>query len=151
MARGCSILRDVPDWLIWLIGSGILAVGEISTLAFILGPIALAALAAAGVAALGAALVVQLAVFIVASVASVAIVRPIATRHLRTPPKIRTGIAALVGEQAVVVERVDQHGGQVKLAGEVWSARALEGAGTFDPGAHVQVVEISGATAIVMG
>jgi membrane protein implicated in regulation of membrane protease activity len=134
-----------------MIGSGVLAIGEISTLAFILGPIALAALATAGVAALGAGLVGQLAVFIVASIGSLAIVRPIARRHLRTPPKIRTGVAALVGESAVVLERVDLNGGQIKLAGEIWSARALDGAGTFDPGSHVRVVEISGATAIVMG
>ena len=141
----------MPDWLIWVIGSGVLVVGEISTLAFILGPVALAALVTAGVAAAGVSMVVQLAVFIVASIASLAIVRPIAKRHLRTPPKIRTGVAALVGESALVLERVDQHGGQIKLGGEVWSARALDGAGTFDPGAHVHVVEISGATAIVMG
>lgn len=134
-----------------MIGSGVLAIGEISTLAFILGPIALAALVTAGVAALGAGLVGQLVVFIVASIGSLAIVRPIARRHLHTPPKIRTGIAALVGESAVVLERVDLNGGQIKLAGEIWSARALEGAGTFDPGSHVHVVEISGATAIVMG
>ena len=119
-------------------------------MAFILGPIALAALATAGAAALGAGLMGQLAVFIVASIASLAIVRPIAKRHLRTPPKTRTGVAALIGESAVVMERVDLNGGQIKLAGEVWSARAFEGAGTFDPGPHVRVVEISGATAIVM-
>jgi membrane protein implicated in regulation of membrane protease activity len=141
----------VPDWLIWLIGSGVLAVGEVTTVAFILGPIALAALAASGAAALGANLVVQLTVFVVGSIASLAIIRPIAQRHLRTPPKIRTGTAALVGQSAVVTERVDQNGGQVKLAGEIWTARAFNGAGTFEPGAQVQVVEVVGATAIVMG
>jgi membrane protein implicated in regulation of membrane protease activity len=140
----------VPDWLIWLIGSGALAVGEISTVAFILGPVALAALVTAGAAALGLGLVGQLAVFIVASVASLAIVRPIAKRHLHTPSKLRSGTAALVGEPAVVLERVDLEGGLIKLGGEIWSARAYEGAGTFDPGAHVRVVQISGATAIVM-
>ncbi len=140
----------MPNWLIWLIGSGALAVGEISTVAFILGPIALAALATAGVAALGAGLMGQLIVFIVASIASLAIIRPIAKRHLHTPPKIRTGVAALVGEPAVVLETVDLEGGLIKLGGEIWSARAYEGAGTFDPGDHVRVVEISGATAIVM-
>lgn len=125
--------------------------GEVTTVAFILGPIALAGLAAAAAAALGAGLVVQLAVFIVGSIASLAIIRPIATRHLRTPPKIRTGTAALVGQSAVVTERVDQHGGQVKLAGEIWTARAFNGAGTFEPGMQVHVVEVDGATAIVMG
>lgn len=140
----------MPDWLIWLLGSGALAIGEISTLAFVLGPIALAALVTAAAAALGGGLVVQLAVFIVASIASLAIVRPIAKRHLRMPAKVRSGTAALVGQSALVLERVDLHGGQIKLAGEVWTARAFEGAGTFDPGTTVQVVEIAGATAIVM-
>ena len=107
-----------------MIGSGALAVGEISTVAFILGPIALAALATAGVAALGAGLMGQLIVFIVASIASLAIIRPIAKRHLHTPPKIRTGVAALVGEPAVVLETVDLEGGLIKLGGEIWSARA---------------------------
>lgn len=134
-----------------MIGSGVLAVGEVTTVAFILGPIALAALAAALAAGLGAGLVIQLTVFIVGSIASLAIIRPIAKRHLHTPPKIRTGTAALVGRSAVVTERVDQHGGLVKLAGEIWTARALEGAGTYEPGAEVQVVEVVGATAIVMG
>ena len=131
--------------------AGLGAVGEVATLAFILGPLALAAVVTAGVAGLGAGVIVQLVVFIVGSLATLLLVRPIARRHMRTPPKARSGTAALIGAPAVVLERVDLNSGQIKLAGEVWSARALEGAGTFDPGANVQVVEISGATAIIMG
>ena len=141
----------MPDWLIWLLLAGLGAVGEVATLAFILGPLALAAVVTAGVAGLGAGVIVQLVVFIVGSLATLLLVRPIARRHMRTPPKARSGTAALIGAPAVVLERVDLNSGQIKLAGEVWSARALEGAGTFDPGANVQVVEISGATAIIMG
>ena len=141
----------MPDWLIWLVFAGILAIGEIATLTLVLGPVALAAALTAAVAALGVPLAGQLAVFIAGSLASLLVLRPVARRHLRTPAKIRTGIPALVGQTAIVVERVDAHGGQVKLAGEVWSARAMEGAGTFEPGTQVHVVEIAGATAVVMG
>ena len=67
-----------------------------------------------------------LVVFVAGSVASLLVLRPIARSHLRQPPQMRTGTAALVGAQAVVVERVDADGGRVKIGGEVWSARALD-------------------------
>jgi membrane protein implicated in regulation of membrane protease activity len=50
-----------------------------------------------------------------------------------------------------VLERVDGQGGRIKLAGEVWSARSLDSDAAYEPGAQVDVVEIDGATAVVMG
>ena len=73
----------MPDWVFWLIGAAVLAAGEVATLGFFLGAVALAALPAAAVAAAGAGLSVQLAVFIVGSVASLAFIRPVARRHLQ--------------------------------------------------------------------
>ena len=81
--------------------------------------------------------------------ASLALLRPIARRHLRTPPQIRTGTAALVGARALVLERVDADGGQVKLGGEVWTARPYDEDDVFEPGARVEVLKIDGATALV--
>ena len=75
--------------------------------------------------------------------------RPIAKRHLRTPPSIRTGTAALVGGPATVVERVDGNGGCVKIGGEIWTARAYDETESFEPGARVEVMKIDGATALV--
>ena len=54
------------------------------------------------------------------------------------------------GKQAVVLERVDGSGGRIKLAGEVWSARSLDTGRAYEVGQEVDVVEIEGATAIVM-
>ena len=126
----------MDEWVIWMIAAGVLAVGEIATLGFFLGPIAIAALVAAVVALAGGGIAVQLVVFIAASVASLAVLRPIARRHLRTPAKLRSGTAALVGQEAVVLERVDRDGGQV-LAGEVWSARVRE---ARDRGACARII-----------
>lgn len=138
----------MPDWAIWLIvAAGLIGV-EVFTLTFLFGPLALAALVGALVAALGGGVVFQLAVFALAAVASLAIVRPIARGHLRTPAHLRTGPAALVGAGAVVLERVDEGGGRVKLAGEVWSARSFDGR-SFEPGERVSVLQIEGATALV--
>jgi membrane protein implicated in regulation of membrane protease activity len=139
----------VPDWVIWVILAAVLAVGEVLTLSFLLGLFALAAVLAGVVAALGGGVVIQLVVFIVASLASIAFIRPVARRHLRTPARIRTGTAALVGSKAVVTERVDDLGGQVKIGGEVWSARSFMEGQVIEPGARVEVARIEGATALV--
>ena len=139
----------MDDWVWWMIAAGVLAIGEIATLGFFLGPIAIAAVTAAIVALAGGGLAVQWIVFIAVSLASLLVLRPVARRHLRTPSQLRTGTAALVGRPAVVLERVDRDGGQVKLAGEVWSARSYDDDEAFEPGARVEVLKIDGATALV--
>jgi membrane protein implicated in regulation of membrane protease activity len=139
----------MDDWVLWMVAAGLLAVGEIVTLGFFLGPIAIAATLAAVVALTGVGLAVQWIVFIAASLGSLLVLRPIARRHLRTPPSIRTGTAALVGGRATVMERVDGNGGQVKIGGELWSARAYDEDEAFEPGTRVEVMKIDGATALV--
>lgn len=136
-------------WVIWMVAAGLLAIGEIVTLSFFMGPIAVAAVLAGIAALLGAGTALQLVVFIVASAATLLVLRPIARRHLVTPAKIRTGTAALIGAPAVVIERVDRDGGSVKLSGEVWSARTYDEDEVLEPGARVQVMQIDGATALV--
>jgi|SRR5215203_6139864 membrane protein implicated in regulation of membrane protease activity len=139
----------MEDWVWWVIAAGGLAVGEIFTMGFFLGPIAIAAALAAIVSLAGGGLAASWVVFILASLASLLVLRPIARRHLRAPPRIRTGTAALVGGPATVMERVDRNGGQVKIGGEVWTARAYDEDESFEPGARVEVIKIDGATALV--
>jgi membrane protein implicated in regulation of membrane protease activity len=132
-----------------MLAAAALAVGEVLTLGFLLGPLAVAAVVAAIVAAVGGPVELQFAVFIVGSIASLLVLRPVARRHLRTPPQTRTGTAALIGARAVVLERVDADGGQVRIGGEVWSARSYDDDQAFEPGARVEVMKIEGATALV--
>jgi membrane protein implicated in regulation of membrane protease activity len=139
----------VEEWVVWMLAAGIFAVGEIFTMGFFLAPIAIAAVMAAAAALVGAGLALQMVVFILISAASLAILRPVARGHLRTPARLRTGTAALVGRPATVLERVDAEGGSVKLAGEVWSARAFDEDREFEPGQRVEVLKIEGATALV--
>ena len=140
----------MPDWLIWAIAAVLLSVGEIFTPGmFFLGPVALAALAAAVVALLDVGVVGQLLAFVIGSVATVAFLRPIAKRHLHMPAALRTGTAALEGAKAVVLQRVDVNGGRVRIGGEEWSARAYMEDQVLEPGTRVEVVKIEGATALV--
>jgi membrane protein implicated in regulation of membrane protease activity len=136
--------------VIWVIAAVALAIGEVLTPGmFFLGPLALAAAAAALAALLGAGTVGSLLVFIVCSVASLLVLRPIARRHVRLPALSRTGTDALVGRKGIVTRKVDRHGGRVRIGGEEWSARSYIDDQVFDEGKTVDIIQIDGATALV--
>lgn len=139
----------MDEWVLWMLAAGLLAVGEMFTLSFFLGPVAVAAVMAAIVALAGGGVALQWIVFIAMSGATLLVLRPIARRHLRTPTQLRSGTAALVGAPAIVLERVDDRGGQVKIGGEIWSARSFDEDDVFEPGTRVEVFKIDGATALV--
>jgi membrane protein implicated in regulation of membrane protease activity len=144
-------VNDIDAWVWWLIGAAALGIPLVVTAMPEFGMFGVGAVAAAVTAGIGGGIVVQVLVFVVVSVALIAVVRPIATRHRSTLPQLATGIDALKGKQAVVLERVDGSGsGRIKLAGEIWSARSLDADRAYEPGQEVDVVEIEGATAIVI-
>ncbi|MFP8964437.1 NfeD family protein [Streptomyces nanhaiensis] len=137
-------------WVWWLIAAVGLGIPLVLTAMPEFGMFAVGAAAAAAVAALGGGLTAQVIVFVVVSTALVLVVRPVARRMRTQRPEHRSGVDALTGRQAVVLERVDGSGGRIKLAGEIWSARALDASASYEPGDQVDVVEIDGATAVVM-
>jgi membrane protein implicated in regulation of membrane protease activity len=99
-------------------------------------------------AAFGAPPVVQAIVAGLVAVALLAIVRPwLKNRIQASSPQQLMGAAAHVGRSAVAIDRVNPAGGQVKLAGQTWSARTL--GDDIEPGEEVVVDSIDGATAIV--
>ncbi len=137
-------------WIVWVVVAVALAVGEILTPGlFFLGPVALAAAAAAITDAAGGGAIGSVIVFIVASLASLAFLRPVARRHVRLPALSRTGTDALVGRKALVTRTVDENGGRVRIGGEEWSARSYLDGQVLREGASVDVIQIEGATALV--
>ncbi len=141
----------MDPWVVWLIAAVVFGVGEIATLGFFLAPFAGGALVAAIVSAIGAGALISWAIFLVVSVVLLAALRPLARSHRRQPPTLRTGTAALVGSNAIVVERIanDEGIGCVRIGGEVWTARSYDDDEVIEAGKRVQVVEIRGATAFV--
>jgi len=138
-------------WAIWILLAVAFAVGEIMTLGFFLAPFAAGAVLGAVADLAGAGSAVSVIVFLVSSLLLFGFVRPIARRHMRTPAQLRTGTAALVGQTAIVTERIanDEGHGAVKLDGELWTARAYDGDEVIELGCRVHVLEIRGATALV--
>ncbi|MFE0653312.1 NfeD family protein [Streptomyces sp. NPDC059534] len=141
---------DIDAWVWWLIGAVGLGIPLVLTAMPEFGMLSVGAVAGAVTAALDFGVVAQVLVFVVVSVALIGVVRPIAARHRDRGPGLATGVDALKGRQAVVLERVDGNGGRIKLAGEIWSARTLDTGQSFEPGEQVDVVDIDGATAVVM-
>src|SRR5271169_4705267 len=140
-------------WIIWLVAACVLGVGEMHQGGFYLAPFALGAALAAVVSVLGVGAALSAVTFLAASGIVFATLRPIARRHRRLPPSIRTGAAALVGRRATVLERIanDEGVGCVKIeGGEVWTARSYDEDEVINVGERVEVVEIRGATALVM-
>ena len=114
-------------WAIFIVAAVIFAVGEIATTSFFLGAVRdQRARWRPLPSAVGAGAVASWAIFIVGGALLLTFVRPVAKRHLYTPPQIRTGTAALQGASGVVLERIvnDEGVGTVRINGEVWTARA---------------------------
>ncbi len=136
--------------IVWLIAGFLLIAAEVLSTDFVLIMLGMGALVAAGAAALGASIWLEVAAFAGTSIALIVLARPMIKRRLHTA-QVRTNVDALVGDRAVVVSRVDAHGGKGKLRGALWSARAFSETEVLEPGQAVTVMKISGATAVVLG
>jgi len=136
-------------WVIWLIVAAVLGLVEIVTTTLAFGLIAVAALVGAGVGFAGGDLALQFGAFAVTAGVGLGIARPFAMRHIRQPPLLRTGTAALVGRSAYVLDEVTALGGRVRIGGEEWSARPYDETLTIPKGSTVDVFQIEGATALV--
>jgi membrane protein implicated in regulation of membrane protease activity len=136
-------------WVIWLLVAAVLGTVEVMTTTLAFGLVGIAALIAAGAGFLGAPAALQFGAFVAASAVGLGVARPFALRHIRQPPMLRTGTAALIGRPAVVLEEVGPHGGRVRIGGEVWSARSYDETQVIPAGSTVDVMHIEGATALV--
>jgi membrane protein implicated in regulation of membrane protease activity len=140
----------MPAALIWLIVAFGLAGAEALT-----GDSFMLMLSGGALAAAGSTWLLDLpiwadgAVFLVVSVLLLVLVRPVLRRHLTPAKALPTGIKALEGKSALVLDRVARDEGQVKVDGQVWTARPMNEGDVFEPGEQVTVLHIDGATAVV--
>ena len=140
----------MPVALIWLIAALALAGAEALT-----GDLFLLMLSGGALAAAGSNFLLDWpiwadgAVFLVVSVLLLVLVRPVLRKRLSSGKGLPEPARALEGKSALVLDRVARHQGQVKLDGEVWTARPLNDNDVYEPGDHVTVVHIDGATAVV--
>lgn len=133
----------------WAIATAVLVGAELLTGTLVLAMIGAGTLSAAAVAGLGGGTWWQLGAFLVVSALMLLVVRPVARRHVSPPRELRTGTAALVGEEAVIVDDVGPDRGTVRIGSDVWTARPYDGETEFPAGEKVYVLDIKGATALI--
>jgi membrane protein implicated in regulation of membrane protease activity len=148
MGDGWQWFQD-NAWAAWLAAAFLLGLAELMSLDLVLLMLAGGALVGMLVSLTPAGVPVQILAAAMASISMLLLVRPNIVRRLHSGPDLRTGPAALVGREGFAVAEVTVHGGQVKLAGEVWSARPYDDDDVIPVGAKVEVFEIRGATAYV--
>ena len=140
----------MPVPLIWLIAALALAGAEALT-----GDLFLLMLSGGALAAAGSSWLLDLPiwvdglVFLLVSVLLLAGVRPALKRRMLSGKGLEEPVKALEGKSALVLDRVARHEGQIKLGGEVWTARPYNENDVYEKGDQVTVVHIDGATAVV--
>ena len=128
----------------------LLGIAEMASLDLILAMLALGAVVGMITALLGAGFAVSAIAAAVASVACLALVRPVLVKRLHSGPELSLGHGKLVGQQGLVTQRITRmEPGRVKVGGEIWSASPYDETLAIEPGATVEVLEIRGATAYV--
>lgn len=139
----------MDDRLLWGGLAALLVVAEV--LGLELAGLMLAAGALAGLlaAVLGAPFLLQAAVAGACSVLLLGVVRPVARRHLTVRGLPNDPAAALQGVTAVVVEQVSDDGGQVRVHGELWTARPALPGTVVESGRTVWIGSVRGATVLV--
>ena len=142
-------LRENP-WPIWLALAMLLGVLELFSLDLVLLMLAAGALAGMGVSLIpGVGLPVEILAAVATSLAMLAFVRPTFIKRLHGGPDLKQGFDALIGEEGFTVAEITAQGGQVKVGGEIWTARPYDDTAVIPVGAKIRVFEIRGATAYV--
>ena len=136
-------------WETWTALAILLGVAELLSLDLVLLMLAVGAGAGILTALLGLPIAVQVLAAVGTSIAMLALVRPSIVKRLQSGPELTLGHDALVGKQGVVVTEVTGDGGQVRIGGELWSARAYDETAVIPAGARVDIFQIQGATALV--
>ncbi|MER7251661.1 NfeD family protein [Kribbella sp. NPDC000426] len=139
----------MQSWVLWVIVAAVLGTAELMAATFDLLLLAIAALSAGAIAGLGLGIGFQVLTFAVTAATLAVLVRPVARRHLTGHPRLRTGVAALIGREAVVLAACDRDTGRVRIGGEEWSARSYDPHLHIPAGTRVDVFAIEGATALV--
>ena len=136
-------------WQIWLIASGIFIIIEIFTVGFLVFWLAIASLIAMLVSFFTNSIVVQTSVFVICSAILIFATKPLVDKFSKKD-KVPTNVYSIIGKKAIVIKDIDWSTGkgQIKLNGEVWSAKTKEEI-DIPKGTEVEIESIDGVKVFV--
>ncbi len=135
---------------IWIAAFAVFVIVEFMTAALTTIWFAGGSLAALAASFLGAPVWLQVVLFVGVSVALLFATRPLAEKYVNSRT-VRTNAESLIGMEAVVSAAINnlQQAGQVRVAGQEWTARSEDNEKTIAEGTVVIVEKIEGVKLIV--
>lgn len=135
-------------WYLWLIAAGIFFIAEIATTGFLIFWLGIGALFAMCASFITNSVLIQTAIFVVSSVALIPLTKPIINKYIDKGEFIPTNAYGLIGKKGIVTSDINnlEATGQVKVSGEIWSAKAEE---NLKVGTEIEVLKIDGVKLIV--
>ncbi len=140
------------DIIFWAVLAALAFAGELLTVSFFLLFFSLGALVGLVMALLGLGPIVQAIGFVVASVLSMAVLRPALMHRISFRGSERyVGRGNIAGKSGVVTDAIEPGAsGTVRIgSGEFWTARAIYPDQRIDSGTRVRVLDTDGITALV--
>lgn len=136
--------------IIWVAAAALFLVTEALTVGLTSIWLAIGALGALVVALCKGQLWLQIAVFIVVTIAALIVTRPLAKKYINAK-KSPTNADRLFGVTGLVTEEIDniKNVGTVTISGQVWTARSMTGE-ILVAGTKVKPVSIEGVKLIVV-
>lgn len=135
-------------WYLWLIAAGIFFIIEIATIGFLIFWLGIGALFAMVASFFTDNLLIQTTVFVISSSVLIPLTKPIVNKYFDDGKTIATNAYSLIGKVGIVTTEINtlNSTGQVKVNGEIWSAKADE---DIKQGTEVEILKIDGVKLIV--
>ena len=137
-------------WVFWLIAAGVFFIIEMATIGFLVFWLGIGALLAMLTSFVTDSILLQSIVFVISSTLLLIFTRPLVNKFIKVPKEIKTNAYSIIGKKGIVISKINniEGNGQVKIDGEIWSAKSLTDE-DIPENSDVEIVEIDGVKAVV--
>ena len=140
----------LPIWAIWLILCGIFLLIEIFNFSFLLIWPGIGSFFAFIASILGASIEIQIAVFAISTTLMILFMKPLVQKLFKNKDNTKMNNNAMIGKKGIVIKEINtlDETGQVKVAGELWSAITLDNQ-NIEINEIVKVTKVEGVKLVV--
>jgi len=136
-------------WSLWLITAGVFFIVEIATTGFLIFWLGVGSIFAMITSFLTDSIIAQTIVFVVSSCILIPLTKPLADKFTGKK-SVPTNSYSLINKRGIVTVDINpiEAVGQVKVNGEIWSAKTDDGT-IISKGTEIEVIRIDGVKLIV--
>lgn len=140
----------LPLWSIWLILCGIFLLIEIFNISFLLIWPGIGSFFAFIANILGASVEIQIAVFAITTTLMIIFMKPLVKKLFKDKDVTKMNNNAMIGKKGIVIKEIKplEETGQVKVAGELWSATTLNN-DNININEIIKVIKVDGVKLVV--